>query len=317
MLDTNNAGEASPADESIEFMSLELTTKCPLKCLHCYSESAPTLPLNQGMSFEAWVDVMRQARRSRCRDVQFIGGEPTLYPKLPQLVEAARGLDYEFIEVYTSGTTLTKSLVSTLRQSGGALAFSVYSHRPEVHDMITRMKGSHAKTVRGIKLALRSGVPVRVGIVEMAQNRADLEATKKYLRRVGVTHMKVDRVRGVGRGVGCVNDSLMSLDPMKELCGKCWRGRLMVDSHGDLYPCVFARFARVGHVSDGLETVLGGARLKTFRAASKSADSTVCNRGSDCIPDCVPPHKVQKAGCAPWEDCGPTCVPPNKESMVL
>lgn len=311
MMATPVSREFEVGHAKVDFLSLELTKKCPLNCIHCYSDSSPTLPLNEGMSFEAWADALTQAYDCGCREAQYIGGEPALYPHLLKLVEKANALGYQFIEVYTSGTTLTEPMILAFRDHHVALAFSLYSHRAYVHDSITQREGSHAKTLSSIKLALRYEMPVRVAVVEMAQNKDDVDETKKYLRDIGVQNVRFDRKRGIGRGA----DSLVPLNPMSELCGRCWRGRLMVDSRGDAYPCVFARFRKLGNVAQGLRSILESSQLKDFCVELKSLHrgyGAGCPPWEDCTPTCIPPNKGYDAGCTPWEDCTPSCIPPNR-----
>src|SRR5436305_1338940 len=98
---------------STGFLWLEITPKCNLSCVHCYADSGPDEPLTQNMAPRDWIRVLDEAAQLSCRAVQFIGGEPTLHPDLPQLIGHARTLGFKVIEVYTNGTRLTESLKKT------------------------------------------------------------------------------------------------------------------------------------------------------------------------------------------------------------
>lgn len=41
------------------------------------------------MTFDDWVRVIDQAAEAEAASVQFVGGEPTLYPRLPDLINHA------------------------------------------------------------------------------------------------------------------------------------------------------------------------------------------------------------------------------------
>ena len=62
--------------------------------------------------------------------VQFIGGEPTLFKDLLFLVEKNRELGYNFIELYTNATLLTEEL-NELMAYNVHIATSFYSYNPE------------------------------------------------------------------------------------------------------------------------------------------------------------------------------------------
>ena len=282
----------------LDFLWLEVTTKCNLQCVHCYAESGPQLPLIQGMTYDRWVSVLKDGFALGCRKVQFIGGEPTLYPPLMDLVKDAQHMGYEFIEVFTNGTYLKDEMLELFRDCNVHLAFSAYSSEADVHDRITMRQGSHARTIENIRKAIDYGIPVRAGIIEMPENSEGLEATKALLREIGVQSIGTDRLRGIGRG----NVTLQATDPMRELCGACWRGQLAIDSQGDVFPCIFSRFHKVGNVVHGLRYALENDELHKFRRDVRDMDEIQAKCGpDDCNPYCKP-------NCHPYEKCNP-CNP--------
>lgn len=289
---------------NLDFLWLELTSKCNLSCVHCYAESGPRLALEQNVHFEDWMKILSDAHSIGCKAVQFIGGEPTEYPKLPILIGHAKSLGYDFIEVFTNGTCFTDTLRQTFKKFGVHLAFSVYGPTPEVHDVVTQRNGSFKKTIESIQWAIREGLDIRAAIISTDPNAKHIDATHKFLTDIGVQSIGVDHVRGVGRGSTATNRE-PSID---ELCGKCWKGKLCVTPSGEIFPCVFSRFWPVGQVKDGLLNILKGSTLKEFRTLVRSKSEvkvSTCN--PQCGPDCSP------AECGPQSDCGPlTCNPADR-----
>lgn len=261
------AGE--PETRKLDFLWLEVTAKCNLRCLHCYADSGPGAPLAQRMGYQEWRRTLLEAFAQRCRKVQFIGGEPALYPRLPDLIADAGRIGYQFIEVFTNGTRLSDSLLETFQRWGVRLAFSFYAAGPELHERMTARPGSFARTVSGIRKALEKGLAVRVGIIAAALNSGDIEATRGFLGGLGVKSVGVDRVRGVGRGAALSPTP----NPWQELCGACWRGKLCINPRGDVFPCVFSRFCKVGHASEGLASILQGQKLNAFRGRMRREQS--------------------------------------------
>jgi radical SAM protein with 4Fe4S-binding SPASM domain len=238
------------------------------------------------MSYDRWVDVLREGFTLGCRKAQFIGGEPTLYPHLLQLISNARVMGYEFLEVYTNGTLLNDEMLGVFHDSNVCLAFSVYGSQAGVHDGITKRKGSYIRTIESLRRAVDHGIPVRASIIEMPENVDDVEATKEVLRELGVKSIGTDRVRGIGRG----KTDLRVENSFQELCGACWRGQLVIDSQGEVFPCVFSRFYRIGNVSSGLRSILHDEKLHTFRRKVKETVeiNTACRPVINCKPNCAP-----------------------------
>ena len=86
------------------------------------------------------------------------------------------------------------------------------------------------------------GLDVRVGIITMEQNFEDEDETIKFITSLGVTNVGADKMRGIGRG----KRPTMDIDPMSQLSGACWKGKLVIDADGKVFPCVFSRFNILG-----------------------------------------------------------------------
>lgn len=254
----------------LDLLWLELTGKCNLNCVHCYAESSPVLPLLQVMRLGDWITVLEEAFDLGCRKVQFIGGEPTIHPDLPELIERSSVLGYECIEVFTNGMAFSDQLRNTFRSFRVQLSFSVYSHLPEIHDAVTLGKGSFLKTMEAVRWAVRERLDVSIGIIEMAENASTISEAKRFFARAGVRDVSVDRVRGIGRGALITMRTGNGKEGVDELCGLCGTGRLCVTATGEVLPCVFARKWPVGTARDGIKTILAGQGLLSFRSMVKA-----------------------------------------------
>ena len=95
-----------------------------------------------------------------CRHLGFLGGEPTVYPRLLDCMDYARRLGYTRIALCTNGTRLADARFCRALVDAGLtrVAVSVHSHRDDLEDaLITRVPGNLAKKVAGIRnmVALR------------------------------------------------------------------------------------------------------------------------------------------------------------------
>lgn len=254
----------------LDFLWLEITRSCNLTCSHCYAGSGPDVPLIERMGLSDWQGVLEDSRAVGCRRMQFIGGEPTLHPDLPLLIEHARKIGFREIEVFTNASRLPDDLLGVFRRFKIRIASSFYSADPETHNRITGRQGSFDRTVGGLRKLIESKIPLRVGVISLDQDAAQLRQTKRFLRRLGVRSIEVDQVRGIGRGHAFVPKAR----PESELCGHCWSGKLCIDANGNAYPCVFSRFSPVGNVlAGGLADVLKGGQLAAFRRQSYLQES--------------------------------------------
>lgn len=151
------------------------------------------------------------------------------------------------------------------------------------HDQVTRRCGSHARTRANIAEAVRRQIPIRVAVVEVLDGQRVGEAAAE-LRQLGVTHVGLGRMRGVGRGAGGGPD-------VNALCGHCGRGRAAVSPDGDVWPCVLGRWESTGNVlTEPLAGILAGPRMRATVAAIP-LPQTACDPGSDGN-DCKPAETI-------------------------
>jgi len=290
----------------LSFVWLEITGKCQLECAHCYADSGPQ-GTHGAMTTGDWTAVIDQAMGLGTRMVQFIGGEPTLHRALPELVGHAleRGLE---VEVFSNLVHVSEQLWEVFRQPRVRLATSYYADQADQHESITKRRGSYTRTKTNIVEALRRSIPLRVGLIDLADGQ-HVEQARAELAAMGVTEFGVDRLRQVGRGVRDQQPDV------SQLCGHCARGKVAIATNGDVWPCVFSRWMPVGNVrQQALAEIVTGSVMseaeQQIAAGSKEkpgcdplcCPSTMCD--PQCSPSCSP-------SCRPANNCRPTgnCAP--------
>lgn len=284
--------------EELSFVWLEITGKCQLACAHCYASSGPT-GTHGAMSVDDWLRVIAQAAEIGVGMVQFIGGEPTLHPALPELLDAALGADLE-IEVFSNLVHITPELWSRFERPGVQLATSYYSDSAAEHAAVTK-RPTYARTRANIAEAVRRSIPLRVGVIELDDAQRIGQAVEE-LESLGVRDIGTDRLRQVGRGIRDASPSV------EQLCGNCANGVLAISATGDVWPCVFARWLSVGNVLvSSLAAILDSPELAGTRAHLDGHFSAASCRPR-CDPSCHPSCKPAcQPTCAPR--CSPSCAP--------
>lgn len=275
-------GETAPHIPS--FLELEITQFCQLSCAHCYSESGPH-GARGTMAPADWKRVMDQAGALGVEAVQFIGGEPTLDPDMPTLAWYALriGLD---VDIYTNLVHVTPDMWELFTAPGVSVGFSWYSADPGKHAEVTGSKASYDRTKANVREAVRRGVRLRAGLVEVVEDQG-IGAAMDELRALGVTSMGADRSRGVGRAAHGAAPTVF------ELCGRCGKGRAAIGMDGQLTPCVLGRFLVAGNVKDmPLSEIFAGERWREILATVPPVDACVTCQpadSGDCDPSRRPP----------------------------
>lgn len=159
------------------------TENCNEHCVHCYVDKksvARSLPL------EKRLNVIDQLATMGTLDITFTGGEALLSDDLPVLIERARQNDL-VIALLSNLTLLTDELFDTItRTDVEVVQTSLYSMDADIHDSITRVKGSHAKTLAALERLKAAGVRVGIGCPVMRQNQHVFHEVLRYGNANGI-----------------------------------------------------------------------------------------------------------------------------------
>lgn len=130
---------------------LYVENRCHLSCAHCYETSA-THPAPGQLSFDEWVRVFDELAALGVLYLTFTGGEIFLRRDVIDLVAEARKRRFA-VTLFTSGTLLDEAKADRIRELRvSEVHVSVYSDRAEDHDAFTGVPGSHAKSLRALRM---------------------------------------------------------------------------------------------------------------------------------------------------------------------
>lgn len=189
---------------TLDTVCIELTLRCPLRCVHCSACAGPA------RSETANVDTVRRWLESqpRLREIYLSGGEPFEHPALEAIAEAAIERADRVI-LYSSGVTKAGKFLGPLdyRQLKGLaeqgvtrVDISLYSAWPEQHDRITFTAGSLDVALESCRRVRRAGLELGVHFVPLPGVDACLAEVLDLSRVLGATRLHVLAPVRQGRG---------------------------------------------------------------------------------------------------------------------
>ncbi|MBS2963549.1 radical SAM protein [Actinocrinis puniceicyclus] len=158
---------------------------CNLRCDYCaVASSARAEPRTIGP--EAFTSLVDEAVREGFAELYLTGGEPFLHPQIMELLDAAsRALPT---------VVLTNAMLTGTRRLAGLadladrklmIQTSLDGARPETHDA-HRGRGSHARTLAGIRQLIELGLPPRVALTETPENTGEIGQVADLLAGLGL-----------------------------------------------------------------------------------------------------------------------------------
>jgi AdoMet-dependent heme synthase len=288
----------------------DLTYRCNERCVHCYLDHDD----HGEMTTAEVTGVLDQLAAAGTFFLTFSGGEILLRKDLFALVAHARALQFD-VKLKTNGVLVGERQAARIRELGvRQVQLSVYSHRPEVHDAITKVPGSLVRTVAAIRRLTAEGVRVMIANVLMRQNAADYPGVRALAAELGVDctidptitpmmngdtsvvalRLPAPQLLRVFKDRSLVGDDFMTPPsaPIDEetLDGRpCSAGHTFcyISPYGDVYPCVQfplpsgnvrqQRFEEIWYGSPQLEEVRS-IRVRDLPTCSSCGHVSTCTR---------------------------------------
>lgn len=144
--------------------SYSITTKCNLKCKHCYSESVEE-PSPDELSTEEAFNVIDQLADLGIFLLILDGGEPLLREDFLDIAHhgSERGL---ITVVGSNGTEIDRNMAKKMMDAGiRSIAISLDGATPEVHDSFRGEEGAFRKALQGAQACKDVGLPIQFGMV--------------------------------------------------------------------------------------------------------------------------------------------------------
>jgi MoaA/NifB/PqqE/SkfB family radical SAM enzyme len=154
--------------------------KCNIQCVFCYYRDNLHAP---NRKFEEIRSDLLYARNRGITEVDFSGGEPTVHPDLPRVIEEAKSIGVDKVCIISNGLRFAnKEYAATLKNAGlDEILFSVHGSSEKTHDEITRIQGSFRKISKAISNASSEGIQIRTNTVVNRINYNDLMAIGNFL----------------------------------------------------------------------------------------------------------------------------------------
>src|ERR1700680_2544209 len=162
-------------------VQLDLTYRCNERCVHCYLDHHD----HGEMTTAEIKDLLDQMAAAGVFYLTISGGEILMRRDFFEILEHARERTF-CVKLKTNGVLIREKEAARLRKLGvETIQISIYSHRPEVHDAITKMKGSLDRSLDAIRFMVSQGLKVTIANVVMKQTRFDYTAVQKLAAELG------------------------------------------------------------------------------------------------------------------------------------
>ena len=231
---------------------LFVTERCQLRCGHCYM--GERLERGRAFTLDNGITMIRYWRRMGGRFLTLVGGEPSLHPRLPDLVEAAVVAGYEKVMIDTNAL-LPEKLIVIPKASIYYVRVSMDGASAETHDRV-RGAGNFTKTLRGIARLRDAGFTLRLTATIFRFNQHEAMKLVCLAQKLGVAVVNFHSFTPEGLGA---SNAIWALSPQEwvQFCARLENeaGHIPVEVR---YPPTWARPEDLPrYVAKGFQGCLG------------------------------------------------------------
>jgi len=180
-----------------------VTDRCNCSCKHCWivpgvsSSKEKSSHFLSGQIFEAAVV---EAKLLGLSAVKWTGGEPTIHPDFPGLLELQKKHQLAG-RLETNGMEVTPALARLLFDSGVYhVSVSLDGSVPETHDAIRGVRGAYRRALTGVRNLVEAGFKPQLIMSPMAENVGELDGLLELVGQVGAGSVKLNIVQPTLRG---------------------------------------------------------------------------------------------------------------------
>ncbi len=183
------AGERIPLQ-----VSIEVTRRCPLECLHCYNN----LPMGdmdarqRELTKEEHFKVLDELVEMGCFWILYTGGEIFARKDFLEIYTYAKKKGF-LITLFTNGTIINEQIADYLVEwPPFAIEITLYGRTRETYEALTAVPGSYDRCLRGIKLLKERGLPLKLKTVATSVNKHEVLAMRQFAEEEIGVEFKMD-----------------------------------------------------------------------------------------------------------------------------
>ena len=207
----------------ITSVMLELTYRCSEKCIHCYNEGATrndeevsTRGEREELTLDDYKRIIDELYEQGLMKVCLTGGDPFSKSFAWELIDHLYNKGIAF-DVFTNGQRVANDVERLANYYPRLVGISIYSGIAEVHDYITRIKGSWEKSMAVVRQLSSLGVPLNLKCCIMRPNVKSYFMVADIAKQYGsVPQFEINLTDSI-EGDRCVSKYLRMTDEQLEI----------------------------------------------------------------------------------------------------
>ncbi|MGO8881102.1 MAG: 12,18-didecarboxysiroheme deacetylase [Desulfomonilaceae bacterium] len=229
-----------------------ITQRCNLKCVHCYSRSEDKKYSNE-LSTDEGIQLLDDLAGFGSPVVLFSGGEPLIRPDILELIQHATVSGMRAV-LSTNGTLIDEPMAAKLKDIGLSYVGISLDGLQKVHDSFRGVDGTFERVLRAINNCKAAGLKVGLRFTINKRNFQEIDGIFDLVDKLQIPRICFYHLVYAGRGADLMNEDLdhkqtrkvvdLIIDRTMALHGKGMAVEVLtVDNHAD-GPYIYLRLLK-------------------------------------------------------------------------
>lgn len=297
------------SEPQITSLHIEITNKCNEKCVHCY---LPHENIVNHIDENLFYNILDQCKEMNVLHLTITGGEPMLHKNFINFLRRCKEYNLS-VNLLSNLTLLNDKIIEEMKNNRlFGVQTSLYSMDPEIHDEITKTKGSFEATKNSILKLKENDIPLQISCPIMTQNKSSyrdvVSWAKSHNINVGFDYVIIAKcdnttqnlrnrlsnndIREIIRGqiiddpqyleqIEVEAENKKNDTPDDMVCSVC-RSSICVAENGNVYPCAGWQGYVVGNANkESLKYIWNNSKNIQYLRGLKKKDFPKCIQCSE------------------------------------
>ena len=298
---------------------LELSFRCPLSCVHCYTNCYNNAESARGeLGASRIKEILDKIYSEGCFWLCLTGGDPLIRDDFEEIYLYAKKKGF-LITIFTSAVLIEKKIIGILKKYPPfSIEVTLNGSDQETYEKISRTRNSFKKAINGIRLIRENGLPLKMKTLINRLNKDKMEEIRSFIEGLGMEfrpncaiypaingdtsvcayRLSPEEVirHELGDSLSCDGDGakgnideekLFNIPPPPRLF-RCAAGGFSfhIDPYGKMFLCNFLRDPSydmvTGSMREGFYYLNNIVRAKVFKTDSKCRDCKIWSLCHTC-----------------------------------
>lgn len=239
------------SDRVLPTITLEITSACNLKCVHCYLEDRKEPHTVNCLMLSDIKSITKDLKELKVLSVMLTGGEPMMHPEFYDIIKFLNEENF-IVNMMSNITMININNIKIIEQYVNSITTTLYGFSDDTYNAVTRSKDGYQRYCRAKDLLLSSSIRLTERGILLKENKEDL---MNYINCNMNTEMHISHTINTNYAAQHRIDKKMSIcyycewmkrnnaniDDSSEdapiyVCNSCVDS-LFIKANGDIYAC--------------------------------------------------------------------------------